>query len=82
MRHVKSSQPTKRIPWTKEEDEALVKIKDGDGCSSEEISDAFHSRTSEAIQVRYSTKLGGGTGSRKRRRLQGFLSTEIVSLAE
>jgi hypothetical protein len=67
-RHVKSRHPTKRILWTKEEDETLVKMKEEDGCSWEEISDALPSRTLAAIQVRYSTKLGGGTGSRKRRR--------------
>jgi hypothetical protein len=31
----------KRILWTKEEDKALVKIKDEDGCLWEEISDVL-----------------------------------------
>ena len=55
---------SKRIPWTKEEDETLVKMKE-DGCSWEEISDALPSRTPGAIQVRYFTKLGSGTRLRK-----------------
>jgi hypothetical protein len=67
-RPVKLRHSTKRVPLTKEEDESLVKMKEEDGCSWEEISDALPSRTSGAIQVRYSTKLGGSTGSRKRRR--------------
>jgi hypothetical protein len=67
-RSLQSRHPTKCIPWTKEEDETLVKMKEEDGCSWEEISDALPSRTPGAIQVHYSTKLGGGTGSRKRRR--------------
>jgi len=64
--HVKSRHPTKRIPWTKEEDKTLVKMKEEDGCSWEEISDALPSRTAGAIQVHYSTKFGRGTRSRKR----------------
>ena len=46
-----------------------MKMKEEEGCSWEEISDALPSRTPGPIRVRYSTKLGGGTGSRKRRRL-------------
>jgi hypothetical protein len=66
--HVKSRHPTKRIPWTTEEDETLAKMKEEDGCSWEEISHALPSRTLAAIQIRYSTKLCGTAGSRKRRR--------------
>lgn len=32
-RHVKLRHPTKRIPWTREKDETLVKMKEEDGCS-------------------------------------------------
>jgi hypothetical protein len=67
-RHVKSRHPTKRILWTKEEDETLVKMKEEDGCSWEEISDALPSRTPGAIQVRYFTKFrSSGARSRKHR---------------
>ena len=58
----------KRILWTKEEDKTLVKMKEEDGCSWEEISTAIPSRTAGAIQVRYSIKFGSGRVSRKRRR--------------
>ena len=37
---IKSRHPTKRIPWTKKEDETLVKMKTEGGCSWEEISEA------------------------------------------
>jgi hypothetical protein len=73
-RHVNLRHPTKHIPWTKEEDETLVKMKEEDGCSWEEIADALPSRTPGAIQVHYSTKLSGVTGSRKRRR-RGYMSS-------
>ena len=81
-RQVELRPRTKRILWTTEEDETLVKMKDEDGCLWEEISTALFSRTLGAIQVRYSTKLSSGTGSRKHCRLRGFLSTEFVSPAE
>jgi hypothetical protein len=67
-RYIKSRRRTKGIPWTKEEDETLVKMKTRDGCSWEEISDALPSRTTGAIQVHYSTKFSRGTRSRKRLR--------------
>jgi hypothetical protein len=51
-----------------------VKMKEEDGCSWEEIADALPSRTPGAIQVHYYMKLGGGTGSRKRRR-RGYMSS-------
>ena len=63
--HGESRLPTKRIPWTEEEDDILVRMKE-DGCSWEEISDALPSRTPGAIQVHYSTQLGGCTRLRKR----------------
>lgn len=64
-RPIKSRLPTKRILWTEEEDDILVRMKE-DGCSWEEISDALPFRTPGAIQVYYSTQLGGCTRTRKR----------------
>jgi hypothetical protein len=61
----------KRILWTKREDKTSVKMKK-DSCSWEEISDALPSCTPRAIQVRYFTKLGGGTKLRKHRQPQEF----------
>ena len=80
--NAKLRHPTKRIPWTKEEDETLVKMKEEEGCSWKAISDALPSRTPGAIQVRYSTKLSGSTGSRKCLRPWGLLSAEVISPAE
>jgi hypothetical protein len=65
-RNGKLRHSTKRVLWTKEEDETLVKMKE-DGCSWEEISESLPSRTPGAIQVRYSTKLrNSAPKSRKR----------------
>lgn len=75
-RSLQSRRPMKRLPWTKEEDETLVKMKEEDGASWEEISEALPCRTPGAIQVHYSTKLGGA-GSRIRQRPRGLLSTEV-----
>jgi hypothetical protein len=47
----------KRAPWRPEEDETILKMREEDGCSWEEIHDALPDRTSGAIQVHYSTKL-------------------------
>ena len=61
-RHIKAKarRPTKRNKWTVEEDEILVKMKK-DGCSWKEIFNTIPSHPSKAIQVRYYTKLSGGT---------------------
>ena len=66
-RRVTSRPPIKRAKWTLEEDMTLVKMKGEDNCSWEEISAALPSHSLGLIQVRYSTKFSGGTGSRKRR---------------
>ena len=66
-RRVESRHPRARIAWTKSEDRTMVEMKK-DGRSWEEISDALPSRTLGAIQVRYFTKLGDGTVSRRRSR--------------
>ena len=47
----------KRAPWTLEEDATILKMREEDGCSWEEIHAALPHRTQDAIQVRYSTKL-------------------------
>lgn len=82
-RHIKLRPLTKRIPLTREDDEALVNIKE-DGYSWEEIFDALPSRTPEAIQVRFYTKFTSGA-SRPRKNVDGYrglLSTEVVSSVE
>jgi hypothetical protein len=67
-RHVQLRHSAKRVPWTEKEDESLLKMKEEDGLSWEEISYALPLRTRAAIQIRYSMNLGGGRGSGKRRR--------------
>ena len=67
IRHVELRRPTTRTTWTELEDRTVVEMKKA-GRSWEEISKELPSRTLGAIQVRYSTKLGGGTVSRKRSR--------------
>ncbi|CZR69119.1 uncharacterized protein PAC_20209 [Phialocephala subalpina] len=47
----------KRIRWTLEEDATILKMREVDGCSWEEIHAALPHRTPGAIQVQYSTKL-------------------------
>ncbi|CZR65235.1 uncharacterized protein PAC_15135 [Phialocephala subalpina] len=47
----------KRLRWTPEEDVTIVKMREDDGCSWEEIHAALPHRTPGAIQVQYSTKL-------------------------
>jgi hypothetical protein len=66
-RHVKLRHSTKRIPWTEKEDGTLVEMKEV-GFLWEAISNVLPSRTLGATQVRYYTKLGSGTRSRKRPR--------------
>ncbi|KAF4636261.1 hypothetical protein G7Y89_g1829 [Cudoniella acicularis] len=46
----------KRVPWTLEENETILKMKE-EGCPWEEIHAALPRRTPGAIQVQYSTKL-------------------------
>jgi len=43
----------KRVPWTPEEDATVLKMRDEDGCSWEEIHDALPHRTPGAIQAQY-----------------------------
>ena len=47
----------KRVRWAPEEDAMVLKMREEDGCSWEEIHAALPHRTQDAIQVRYSTKL-------------------------
>jgi hypothetical protein len=47
----------KRVPWEPEEDATILKIREEDGCSWEEIHTALPHQTPGAIQVHYSTKL-------------------------
>ncbi|CZR65297.1 uncharacterized protein PAC_15197 [Phialocephala subalpina] len=47
----------KRVRWTPEEDATILKMREVDGCSWEEIHAALPHRTPGAIQVQYSTKL-------------------------
>jgi hypothetical protein len=47
----------KRVPWKPEEDAMILKMREEDGCSWEEIHRALPHRTIGTIQVRYSTKL-------------------------
>jgi len=46
-------QKRKHVKWTTEEDATVLKMRDEDGCTWEEIHDALPHRTSEAIQVHY-----------------------------
>jgi hypothetical protein len=46
----------KRVPWTPEENETILKMKE-EGCPWEEIHAALPHRTLGAMQVQYSTKL-------------------------
>lgn len=71
-RRVELRPPTKLIPWTTEEGETVLKMKEEDGCSWGEISDALPSPTLGAIQVPYCTKLASGTGSRNVNGHRGF----------
>jgi Myb-like DNA-binding domain len=47
----------KRVRWAPEEDATILKMREEDGCSWEDIHAALPHRTKDAIQVRYSTKL-------------------------
>jgi hypothetical protein len=47
----------KRAPWTPEEDATILKMREVEGCSWEEIHAALPHRTKGTIQVHYSTKL-------------------------
>jgi hypothetical protein len=47
----------KRVRWAPEEDATILKMREEDGCSWEEIHAALPHRTIETIQVHYSTKL-------------------------
>jgi hypothetical protein len=47
----------KRVPWTPEEDAIVLKMRQVEGCSWEEIHAALPHRTKETIQVHYSTKI-------------------------
>jgi hypothetical protein len=65
----------KRVRWTDEEDATVLKMRDEDGCSWEEIAKALPHRTPEAIQVHYSAIRAGvgeadvsGGQQQKRRR--------------
>jgi hypothetical protein len=49
--------PIKRVRWTPEEDATILKMREEDGCSWEEIHAALPSRTLGTIQVHYSMKL-------------------------
>jgi hypothetical protein len=47
----------KRVRWTPEEDATILKMREEDGCSWEEIRAVLPHRTQGTIQVHYSTKL-------------------------
>jgi hypothetical protein len=47
----------KRVRWAPEEDATILKMREEDGCSWEEIHAALPHRTRDAIQVHFSTKL-------------------------
>jgi hypothetical protein len=51
----------KRAPWRPEEDATVLKKKDEDGCTWEEIGEALH-RTPLAIKVQYSKMIRAGVG--------------------
>ena len=61
--HIKAKRLAKRNPWTKEEDNTLVRMKD-EGCKWKAIFNAIPSHTPGSIQVRYSVEHGGGTQSK------------------
>jgi hypothetical protein len=65
----------KRVPWTPEEDATVLKMRDEDGCSWEEIHDDLPHRTPQTIQAHYYTIRAGvgeadisGGQQQKRRR--------------
>ena len=78
-RHVKLRHPTKRIPWTKEEHKTLVKMKEEDGCSWEEISGALPSHSPG--QFKYATTRSSGAPPLSRENIGGdrSLSSETIS---
>jgi hypothetical protein len=43
----------KRVPWTPKEDATVLKMRDEDGCTWEEIHDVLPHRTPGAIQAQY-----------------------------
>jgi hypothetical protein len=49
--------PIKRVRWTPEEDATILKMREEDDCSWEEIHTALPSHTLGTIQVHYSMKL-------------------------
>ena len=57
MRPAAVRRPIKRVRWTPEEDATILKMREEDGCSWEEIHAALPSRTLGTIQVHYSMKL-------------------------
>lgn len=71
-RNLKLVPPRKRAPWTPEEDATLVKMRQEENRSWEDISVALPSHPLGSIQVRYSTKFSrlssGGARSRKGQR--------------
>jgi hypothetical protein len=67
--HITLRPPTKRAPWTPEEDAISVKMRKEGNCLWKEIYDALSSR-SPGRSKRYSMKYNNSaSGSRKRRRL-------------
>ncbi len=60
--------PKKCNRWTVDEDTALKRMREEDGCSWKEISAALPRHPQNSIEVRYSNKFSNGARSRKRQR--------------